>query len=191
MTSKRRRLVAVLAAMVIVLVGGALLFLQIGVPMLRRHHYLQRLAVFGELHVPDLKSSEEKEAYRFFWSRSFHRAVLITVFVHDDAHGVLGVKVAAGTEDDGPGELVIDRDIQLGASEIQALRDVVRSNAFWREGIRSELTVDGSGWTIEVKQGRKYHLDSEISPKEGSSIRNVGMHLIELSGLELTPHEIY
>jgi hypothetical protein len=166
------------------------LFLQIGVPMLRRHHHLQRLAVFGELRVPDLKSSEEREAYRFFWSRSFHRAVLISVFVHDDAHGVLNVKVAAGTEDDGPGELVIDRDVQLGASEIQVLRDVVRSNRFWRERIRSELTADGSGWTIEIRQWKKYHFGSQISPK-GGSIRNVGMHLIELSGLELAPEEIY
>ena len=108
----------------------------------------------------------------------------------NDAHGVLSVKVAPGTEDDGPGELVIDRDVQLGASEIQALRDAVRSNRFWRERIRRELTVDGSDWTIEIRQGKTYHFDSQISPKEGS-IRNIGMYLIELSGLELTPQEIH
>lgn len=190
MTSKRKRVIVFVVSLAIVLIAGAWLGIRIGIAELRYSFYRQRLSEMRDVHIPDIRGGDHKEVYRFFWSRSFHPPVLISVFVQDNEHAVLNVKVADIPEGDKAGALNIDRDVDLDSSDIEGLRRVVDSNRFWRERVPHELVPDGSSWAIEVKRGRKYHLNAQNSPKEGS-IRNIGFHLIGLSGLELTPQEIY
>jgi len=189
-TDRRRRPVTLTVLLAIALVGGAWFSTCMGLKTFVYGRYLQSLSYLGIPNLPDLKHCEEGEAYRFFWWRSFHPAVLVCVFVQDDTHATLNVKVARQTEDPLRGELVSDTTRELNAAEIRALREVVASNRFWRKRIRDALIQDGSGWTIEVRQSRVYHRGSRISPKTGR-IRNIGEHMLQLSGLELSPREVY
>jgi hypothetical protein len=50
--------------------------------------------------------------------------------------------------------------------------------------------LDGSVWTLETKKINKYYFDNTWSPGYGS-IRNIGMHLIKMSGFEVNPEDIY
>lgn len=164
--------------------------------LMKDDHYKYTVAVFTDFK--DFRDNQIKEAYRFTWERSFHPPVLITVCAEDD-RATLHMQMATApvhVPEYEPGVYLVDKEIPLTKEHLAGLRGVVYNNQFWKKIIPNyikdhfEIGLDGAVWIVEVKQGGKYHLGERWSPKNGR-IRNIGMHLIELSQYEFDPNEIY
>ena len=157
------------------------------------HEYIKAISRNQDLSrifsLIELKSDPVKEGYRFTWLRTFHHPVVITVTI-DDQQGRLSLQESSGAGGYDFGELIADKNISLTNEEINRLRKTIHDNPFWNEDISRDFGFDGAVWVIEVKRPDAYYRDSQWSPQAGS-IRNIGMCLLELSGYEIAPNEIY
>jgi hypothetical protein len=201
--SKMKKLFAIIITSIIIVIGGGYLGFKAAIGKIRHDFYLKEVSIFRDPNlinevsifgdpnfIADLKSYQAKECYRFYWSRCFHHPVLITVIVNNNEQGILNLRVTSGAGGYEPGNLIVNKDIQLDKEGINKLREVVNSNKFWKEKIPWKIGLDGSIWTIEAKYESKYYTESQFSPKQGS-IRNIGMYLIDISGLKPDPNIIY
>ena len=158
-------------------------------------YYHDALTLFNDsTPLDDFRRDPVQEGYRFCWLRSFHHPVLITIHV-EDKQATLNLKIAAadGSTVHTPGELITNQDIPLTTEQVQELRTLVRQNRFGQEFVSyfsRDFGLDGAVWTIEIKQGKKYHFGYRWSPDSGP-LRNIGLHLLKLSQYEIRPNEIY
>ncbi len=189
--SKKKKLFAIILTSVILIIGAGYFCFKVAVNKIGYSFYLKKVAIFSDPNfVPDIKNLQAKEVYRFYWSRTFHHPVLITVIVNNDEQGVLNLRVTGGAGGYEPGKLIENKDTYIKAEEIHNLREIVNSNQFWKQRITRDFGLDGASWTIEVKYKNKYYFGGQWSPKSGS-IRNIGMYMINMSGLNLAPNEVY
>ncbi len=150
--------------------------------------YAEQLKALGEPDFETFKNSAEEEAYRFIWLRTFHNPVAVRVVVKKSNQSVLYLKVTNGAGGYEPGEIIKEKEIELGGNQIDDLRRIVKSNKFWEEKQFDEIGLDGAQWIVEVKCGGDYHYVDEWSPK-GGSVRNIGLYLLEMGGYK--PEDIY
>jgi hypothetical protein len=139
--------------------------------------------------VANFDSTELTEGYRFFWLRTFHNPVLITIVAEGEG-GQLNIRVTDGEGGYDPGRLIRNENISLKKDQMEILRKVIHNNPFWEDAPANQLGLDGAEWYIEVKQLNKHYKGRQWSPDEGK-IRTVGLYMLELSGLEIKKNEIY
>ena len=124
-------------------------------------HYNVISEVFNDLK--DFRKAQLEESYRFFWDRSFHHPVLVTVHVGGE-QAILNLTVVAHSHstEHQPGEVITNKDIVLSKEQVYRLRKLVRKNRFRKAFIPNYLTAylligpDGAGWTIEAKKKGRY-----------------------------------
>lgn len=150
--------------------------------------YQKQLDALKEPSFEDFRRADVPEAVRFVWLRTFHNPVAISVAVSADRSGALVLKVASGKGGYDPGRLETDTSIKLTSDQIDMLRRTIESNKFWERTPPDRAGFDGARWIIEVKRGGQYHFVDEWTPEDGP-VRNLGQHLIELSGY--VPGEVY
>jgi hypothetical protein len=97
-----------------------------------------------------------------------------------------------------PGPLVVNRTVQLGATEWAHLGMLLDSAAFWSPETRTEehtTGLDGAQWILEGAQGNRYQAVDRWSPEEtgpNRHFRAVGLYLLRLARLMPTdPEDVY
>ena len=147
----------------------------------REKWYREQLNALEEPSFEEFKNSEEREAYRFVWLRTFHNPVAVRVVVQEDGGGTVYLKACSGRGGYEPGRLGIERTIKLSKEQVNGLREMVESNKFWEQSGYERFGLDGATWIVEVKRGGQYQYAEEWTPIEGS-VRNIALFLIKLSG---------
>ncbi len=131
--------------------------------------------------VADFKASEVTEGYRFVMLPSFEHQVCISVIVNDN-RAKLNLRVSEGVDRCYCEKLIRNETIVLSKQQVQSLREIVHANPFWLGNVSEKHGRDGADWAVAVKQQDAYYSAKEWCPEYGSAIRNIGQHLLELSG---------
>lgn len=137
------------------------------------------------------------EVYRFTWLRTWHGTVVVRVERRGD-QVTLHARQLDGAGGYEPGQLVVNRSIQLGAGEWERLRVLLDSAAFWSPATPTEQPtdgLDGARWVLEGTRGNRYRAVDRWSPDETGPdrhIRAVGLYLLHLARLMPSdPEDVY
>lgn len=157
-----------------------------GTPELREKEnwYGTHLQAAGETNLCG-HATDFTQVYRFTWLRSFHPPVVVRIGRRESTFQLVAKKLD-GRGGYKPGQLVVDRSIQIDAGEWYHFQDLLREAAFWTSVADRETDVvvgfDGARWILEgVRDGRYWALD-RWSPSE-TPYRRVGVYLLRLAGL--------
>lgn len=132
----------------------------------------------------------EAESYRFLWLRSFNQPIAVRV-THTSARTVLvAVALADGPSGSGPSEVERRIEKDLTPVEWKRIADAVERITFWRlpTDDRSPPGLDGSTWIVEGRTSADHHAVHRWS---GGDLKDFGLMMLELSGLEIPDGDVY
>ncbi|MGE6760522.1 hypothetical protein ACQKGO_21065 [Corallococcus interemptor] len=142
---------------------------------------------------PLLPLASGAEVYRFTWIPSSRGPFVIRIEHLGPVHS-LHVK-RAGTEE---GTLAVDRRILLTPTQWQAVQQRLDAARFWSMdrffATRNLSYLDGSEWLLEGGRDGRYRMVSIHSPDPAGparAIHDLGVFLVELSGLPMTEGSLY
>jgi hypothetical protein len=111
------------------------------------------------LQEPVLKNYTDKgEIYRFTWLRSFNHPIALTLYNVDDKIK-LTVKFANGSGGFEPGQIMLNKTLDISRSDWEAFQAKVREANFWElpTDIAFAPAADGAEWILEGKTLDRYH----------------------------------
>jgi hypothetical protein len=149
--------------------------------------YSRHLAAMNE---PLLWCGDQRESYRFTWLRTFHHPIAIRVTESQTGMGLVAIELegAGGYE---PGDELRRITRQLTTREEIQVRRAIQRAGMWSPS-RSPKSggLDGAVWLLEGRHASRYQAISRWSPEEGK-VREAGLLLLELSGLNIDADEMY
>ena len=153
--------------------------------------YGRFLDAFKEPSLWELSKKTQGQFYRFTWLRSFHHPVVVRIEVRPDGICELTVKVGLGSGGYDPGMLIQNDSRPLTKQQSQWFLNWVDSR-FWNTPAEANDHPgdDGAQWIIEGVENGRYRIEDRWSPKSGS-IRELGLAMTGLAGLEIRDEEIY
>ena len=150
--------------------------------------YSKNLSAMNEPSLWNARETRSREAYRFVWLRTFHRPFAFRLELSPDGTGVLTAKSASGSGGYDPGQLVLNKTVQLKATEVRDFTSRLDKLGFWALPTQdpSASGLDGAQWIFEgIKDGR-YHTVDRWTPKSGS-FRELMLRLVTLAGENVEP----
>lgn len=168
--------------------------------------YSKHLKAMKEENLKD-QSATTIEAYRFLWLRTWHHPIAVRLENAGGRYQIV-VKQLSGKGGYQPGKLVLDSSRELTRDEWLAVTSRISKCGFWEmpteeqpyvtsEGYHLYTNIlDGAAWILEGVRGDQYHIVDRQSPDDSEhrklgNYREVGLHILEISGLELKDEEIY
>lgn len=153
--------------------------------MVSHTHYQKFLTAMNEPTLYNPSRTDGREAYRLLWLRTFDPPVALRLTVLADGSGELAVKQADGQGGYYPGQLVVDRAVRLGGTQVRSFVDALARSRFWSLATKEPTAaLDGADWVLEGVKGRRYHIVDRKSPESGT-LRDAMTLLLSLSGLDL------
>jgi len=154
-----------------------------------RDWYSRHLRAMGE---PSLSCGETSaiEIYRFIWLRSFDPPVAIRVVRAASEVRIVGYELSGqgGYE---PGKIRHRIDRRLSEDEWWKLRAAVDVAGLWNlPTVGPGGGLDGSMWIYEMRRPSSYHVSAHWTPEPGA-FRDVGLLLLQLSGLRVVDGRLY
>lgn len=140
--------------------------------------YSKHLKAMKEVPIYKAPAASEKFVFRLLWLRSFHHPVCVRVEKNGDSPAILVGKELSGKGGYGPGELVVDRKIEMSAKSYEQLRDLLKSSKFAEQPIDQDKTDvnDGAMWLFEMNDKGQYHIVNSFA---GGAIRDIGIYLLK------------
>jgi hypothetical protein len=156
----------------------------------RQEWYSKHLIAMGETVLPDGPS----EVYRFLWLRTFSNPIMIRLAC--DARGCdLTSKRLDGKGGYEPGKVVERKERRLSGQEATSIRRMLGKTQFWSPQPKDQrIGLDGAQWILEGTRENGYHLWDAWSPELSgpyADFRELCMELVRLSGLLISPIEVY
>lgn len=153
------------------------------------HPYVRLLRESGE---PSLLCGPSRHAIRFIWLRVFHRPVIVRVELSGGAGWIHTTELdGMGGYLDQIGKATHQFSRPLSRDEISRVNSAVNLFQMWSRPARTRATGhDGSTWIFELRQGNRYHLVHAWYPRRGG-LRDFGLLLVQLAGLEIPAEEFY
>ena len=153
------------------------------------NRYCKHLKALEEPSVYQQQPIKDKIIIRFTWLRTFDNPICLRLEKNYDGSGTLYVKKSSGAGGYEPGKIITNQKKEIPKLSVSATISSIETMDFWNMPTRMETSgLDGSHWIIEYLSKSRYHLVDRWSPTSGS-IRDLGLNLLELSGLEVK--EIY
>jgi hypothetical protein len=144
------------------------------------------------MHEPSLSCgpTTAQETYRFLWLRSFHHPVAIRITRNENQYELTTVVLngAGGYE---PGEISRNSRRPLSKAEWDKAMTALSKFGFWRSKTVLDTDIvgtDGAQWIVEGQSGR-YHVVESWGGLGG--LQDIGLTMLELSGLNIPKDEIY
>ena len=149
------------------------------------------------------------EVYRFLWLCTFHRPVVVRVQKEPDEKIRVFAKMLDGKGGYAPGKLAGERTRGLAKEEWLDLTRRIDDCAFWsmpteeqhwyyleNGTIENWRIGDGAEWMVEGTRGDDYHVVARTSPddsnrRKAGKYRELCLHILKLSGLDLDKEQIY
>ena len=155
------------------------------------HWYTEALIAMNEPPLANDAPSDSQPIYRFLWLRTFHHPVCARLAIHG-ATGTVVLKTASGAGGYQPGELVLNRTVEVSESEVQHFQNLLAAIDFWKTQPHSDRNgCDGAQWILEGKVSDRYRVIDRWMPKDGP-LRELGLYLIlTLGKLDISAKEIY
>ena len=156
----------------------------------------------GHLHAMDepsllpLQRQLFSHAYRFLWLRSFDDPIAVRVELRPDRTARLVAKVLRRSDE---GVRVVTADVRR--PEVEALLHLLAQTRFWAlpthapeidpgSGMMA-IKFDGSNWILEGTWGGRYHVVDRWSGDMSAGYRAACLAMLDLSGVQIRPEEIY
>lgn len=156
---------------------------------LQRLRWMKRANSFNEKEL----DNNCVETYRFFWYRSFHPDMIITIYNREEKFTLL-IKTITDNK------TISSHNKNLTLQQWQAFKKEIDGAYFWELGPQDlndsyNIGFDGASWALEGRRGYDnlgntlYHQVLRLNPKEGN-FKNACKKLIEFSQL-IPSNEIY
>jgi hypothetical protein len=126
-----------------------------------------------------------RTVYRFLWLRSFHDPIAVRVS-HEAQRSIIVVKKTNGNAVYRRFGLLIEEERELTEEQWNRIERIVIRVSFWESTATGGSGLDGAHWVLEGVNDGKYHVVDEWSPPDGG-VREIGLALLELSGLHESP----
>lgn len=140
------------------------------------------------------KKTNTTQGYRFLWLRSFHHPISIRLDVQPDGSGNLTIKICDGKGGYEPGKIIRNQRRILSPQVIAEFLSEINKQGYWdlptEEPFNGTIGLDGAQWILEGVNKSNYKIVDRWSPKDGP-IRELGLKMIDLAGLQLKKDEIY
>ncbi|VVS98063.1 hypothetical protein [Erythrobacter sp. EC-HK427] len=150
--------------------------------------YGSHLNAAGEPPLTELAAgSPERLHIRFIWLRTFDQPMIVRI--HEDGPGQASIEAkrlsgAGGYE---PGEFLRTLERELSSAEWEDLMAVIAENDLENEAaVSCNIGNDGAQWILEVVENGDYSFYERWTPETGN-VRNLGLHLLQLTGWNLEP----
>lgn len=150
-------------------------------------------AQFRAMEEPSLSCGDagEAESYRFLWLRSFNQPIAVRVR-HTSARTVLVAVALVGGPPNGSGPSEVERKIEkeLTPVEWKRIETAVERITLWRLPTEdgSPPGTDGSRWIVEGRSSADHHV---VDRWNGGNLKDFGLMMLELSGLEIPEGDVY
>ena len=152
--------------------------------------YSRHLIAMEEPSLLDDCNDPYIHIYRFLWLRTFHQPIGTRLQIRPQYKEVITLKVLSGQGGFDPGELCIQRAIEVNSDRVYSFLDAIDNLGFWElpGSDPNRLGLDGSEWILEGVHAGRYHVVDRWSPLDGS-FSEVCLMLVDFSQFEVD--EIY
>jgi hypothetical protein len=150
----------------------------------------QHVVAAGQRTLWQRRDEAGLHAYQFVWARSFHHPVLVRIEMKGGVARLQAwVLTGKGGFDSGTVGRTVTRDL-TAAEHHEVIASFERSD--WRRLAPDEQSagLDGARWTLEAAGGAGYHVTRRWSPESGT-VRAIGLLLLGLANIRITPREVY
>ena len=154
--------------------------------------YSKQLRALDEPSLWSLSKTQNEEAYRFLWLRTFHHPVAIRIDVNADGTSQVISKMTSGAGGYDPGQLVLNSKSLLTKDQTDSFLGKIKEHQFWQLPTKRESGgLDGAQWILEGVKDGKYHIVDRWSPTDGP-VRAIGLLMLnEFTNLKILKKEIY
>lgn len=124
------------------------------------------------------------EIYRFTWLRTFDEPIIIRIMHYEDKNQLV-VKMSNGTGGYNPGDLVLNKTVNIEPNQWNKFISIVNNIDFWNLSSIEQTNVigfDGARWILEGVKDGIYHMVDRWSDSE---IVEACLYLLTLSKLEI------
>jgi len=137
------------------------------------------------LEEPALSLQDQEDTYRFLWLRTFHEPMAFRLLKSGKESFKLVIKKTGGAGGYEPGEIIVNKTIDLSNKQIHDLLDKINECDFWNmPSQEKDIGADGSQWILEGKKGGEYHFVDRWSPESGC-IYEIGRMFMKYSNLKI------
>jgi CheY-like chemotaxis protein len=158
---------------------------------LRRSWYSWFLKAMGESSLTQLGN---REIYRFLWLRTFHCPIAVVLEKHSGG-GTLIAKALDGRGGYEPGNIAYNVSRPVTNQEMDKFLTLLQNAHYWELpiGIPNRV-LDGAFWILEALRNDEYYVVDRCCPKSNgpdAAFREICLYLLNLSGIEIAPSEVY